>query len=78
MQAHGPLLLTTVWQWLNKYPFDKIAGGKWLWDQLDVQAAMRAAMGERFFALSQKEYMVPEGRDQRWQGCFRRMVVQGP
>ena len=53
--------LSTVWQWTNKYPFDKIAGGKSLWDQPGVQAAMRAAMGKRFFALSLKEMHGPEG-----------------
>ena len=53
--------LSTVGQWTNKYPFDKIAGGKSLWDQPGVQAAMRAAMGKRFFALSQKEMHGPEG-----------------
>jgi hypothetical protein len=47
--------LSTVGQWTNKYPFDKIAGGKSLWDQPGVQAAMRAVMGKRFFTLSQKE-----------------------
>ena len=53
--------LSTVGQWTNKYPFDKIVGGKSLWDQPGVQAAMRAAMGKRFFALSQKEMHGPEG-----------------
>jgi hypothetical protein len=53
--------LSTVGQWTNKYPFDKIAGGKSLWDQTGVQAAMRAAMGKRFFALSLKEMHGPEG-----------------
>ncbi len=60
MQAHGTLLLSTVEQWLNKYPFDKIAGGKSLWDQ-GVEAAMRAAMGKRFFALSLRGMHDPEG-----------------
>jgi hypothetical protein len=53
--------LSTVGQWANKYPFDKIAGGKSLWDQSGVQVAMRAAMGKRFFARSQKEMHGPEG-----------------
>ena len=53
--------LSTVGQWTNKYPFDKIAGGKSLWDQPGVQAAMRAAMGKRFFAISLKEMHGPEG-----------------
>ncbi len=52
--------LSTVGQWTNKYPFDKIAGGKSLWDQPGVEAAMRAAMGKRFFALLQKEMHGPE------------------
>jgi hypothetical protein len=47
--------LSTVGQWTNKYPFDKIATGKSLWHQPGIQAAMRAAMGKRFFALSRKE-----------------------
>jgi hypothetical protein len=53
--------LSTVGQWTNKYPFNKIAGGKSLWDQPGVQAAMRAAMGKRFFALLRKEMHGPEG-----------------
>ena len=53
--------LSTVGQWTNKYPFDKIAGGKSLWDQTGVQAAMRAAMGKRFFALSLNGMNGPEG-----------------
>lgn len=53
--------LSTVGQWTNKYPFDKIAGGKSLWDQAGVRAAMHAAMGKRFFALSRKEMHGPEG-----------------
>jgi hypothetical protein len=53
--------LSTVGQWSGKYPFDRIANGKSLWDQPGVQAAMRAAMGKRFFALSQKEMHGPEG-----------------
>ena len=53
--------LSTVGQWTNKYPFDKIAGGKSLWDQPGVQATMRVAMGKRFFALSLKEMHGPEG-----------------
>jgi hypothetical protein len=39
--------LSTVGRWTNKYPFDKIAGGKSLWEQPGVQAAMHAAMGKR-------------------------------
>jgi hypothetical protein len=31
--------LSTVGQWTNKYTFDKIAGGKSLWDQPGVQVA---------------------------------------
>jgi hypothetical protein len=53
--------LSTVRQWTNKYPFDKIAGGKSLWDQTGVQAAMRAAMGKCFFALSLNGMHGPEG-----------------
>ena len=29
--------LSTVGRWTNKYPFDKIAGGKSLWDQPSFQ-----------------------------------------
>jgi hypothetical protein len=70
--------LSTVGAWTDKYPFDKIAGGKSLWDQPGVRAAMRAAMGKRFFTLSQKEIARSRraGR-QRWQGSFRRLVMQG-
>jgi hypothetical protein len=39
----------------------KSPGGKSLWNQPGVQAAMRAAMGKRFFALSLKEMHGPEG-----------------
>ncbi|MGH6934714.1 MAG: hypothetical protein ACRED2_00775 [Methylocella sp.] len=68
--------LSTVGAWTGKYPFDKIAGGKSLWDQPGVRAAMRAAMGKRFFTLSQKEMHGPEGPvGQRWQGSFRRLVI---
>jgi hypothetical protein len=53
--------LSTVGQWLNKYPTDETAGGKSLWDQPGVEEAMRAAMGDALFALSQKELHGPEG-----------------
>jgi hypothetical protein len=52
--------LSTVKQWVSQYPFEKILDGKPLWDQPGVQAAMRTAMGERFFALSQKATHSPE------------------
>lgn len=53
--------LSTLRQWTGKYPFDKIIDGKSLWDQPAVQAAMRAAMGKKFFALSRKKMRGPEG-----------------
>jgi hypothetical protein len=52
--------LTSVEKWVRQYPSEKILDGKPLWDQPGVQAAMRAAMGERFFALAQKETHSPE------------------
>jgi hypothetical protein len=52
--------LSTVKQWVGQYPSEKILDGKPLWDQPGVQAAMRTAMGERFFALSQKATHSPE------------------
>ncbi|HUI20086.1 MAG TPA: hypothetical protein VLZ74_03475 [Methylocella sp.] len=52
--------LSVVGQWEGKYPLEKIANDKPLWDQPGVQAAMRAAMGEHFFALSQKATHGPE------------------
>ncbi len=53
--------LSTIGQWIDKNPSDKIADGKSLWDQPGVQAAMRAAMGETYFVRSQKEMNGPEG-----------------
>ena len=53
--------LSTIGQWIDKNPSDKIADGKSLWDQPGVQAAMRAAMGENYFVRSQKEMNGPEG-----------------
>ena len=52
--------LSVVEQWKGQYPFEKIVDDKPLWDQPGVQAAMRAAMGEQFFALSQKATHSPE------------------
>jgi hypothetical protein len=52
--------LSMVGQWEGKFPLEKIVNDKPLWDQPGVQAAMRAAMGERFFALSQKATHDPE------------------
>ena len=54
--------LSTIGQWIDKNPSDKIADGKSLWDQPGVQAAMRAAMGENYFVRSQKEMNGPEIR----------------
>lgn len=53
--------LSMLGQWTGKYPFDKLTDGKSLWDQPGVQAAMRAGMGEHYFALSEKEMHGPEG-----------------
>jgi len=53
--------LSALRQWTGKYPFDEIVAGKSLWDQPGVLAAMRAAMGEKFFALSLKKMHGPEG-----------------
>ena len=53
--------LSTIGQWIDKNPSDKIADGKSLWDQPGVQAAMRAAMGENYFVRSQKEMNGPDG-----------------
>ncbi|HUZ91850.1 MAG TPA: hypothetical protein VMU78_08120 [Methylocella sp.] len=52
--------LSTVKQWVSQYPSEKILDGKPLWDQPGVQAAMRAAMGDRVFALAQKATHSPE------------------
>jgi hypothetical protein len=52
--------LSVVGQWDGKYPLEKIVNDKTLWEQPGVQAAMRAAMGERFFALAQKATHSPE------------------
>jgi hypothetical protein len=38
--------LSTIRQWIDKNPSDKIGDGKSLWDQPGVQAAMRAAMDD--------------------------------
>lgn len=46
-------------RWIDKYPFDKMAGDKSLWDQSSFQAAMRVAMGKNFFARAQKEMLGP-------------------
>lgn len=46
--------LSVVARWAGKYPYDKIAGGKSLWDQKGVQDAMRAALGEPTFGLARK------------------------
>jgi hypothetical protein len=53
--------LSTVGQWLDKYPDETRAGGKSLWEQPAVEEAMRAAMGEHYFALSKTELHGPEG-----------------
>ena len=52
--------LSAVEKWVRQDPSEKIIDGKPLWDQPGVQAAMRAAMGERFFALSQKAMHIPD------------------
>jgi hypothetical protein len=52
--------VSVVGQWKGKYPIEKIVNDKRLWDQPGVLAAMRAAMGERLFALSQKATHSPE------------------
>ena len=39
--------LSAVEKWVRQDPSEKILDGKPLWDQPGVQAAMRAAMGER-------------------------------
>jgi hypothetical protein len=52
--------LSTLGQWIDKNPSDKIADGKSLLNQQGVQAAMRSAMGENYFILSQKEMNGPE------------------
>ncbi|WP_036259837.1 hypothetical protein [Methylocapsa aurea] len=53
--------LTALRQWTGKYPADKIVAGKSLWEQPGVAAAMRAAMGAQYFALSRKIMHGPEG-----------------
>ncbi len=53
--------LSAVGQWLDKYPDETLAGGKSLWEQPGVEAAMRAAMGEHYFSLSKTELHGPEG-----------------
>lgn len=53
--------LSTVGQWLDKYPDETRAGGKSLWEQPGVEDAMRAAMGDHYFALSKTELHGPEG-----------------
>ena len=61
--CHGAAIaadLSVVGQWVGKYPFDKVIGGKPLWAQPGVQAAMRTAMGKRYYALSQREMHGPE------------------
>jgi hypothetical protein len=52
--------VSVVGQWKSKYPIEKIVNDKRLWDQPGVLGAMRAAMGERFFALSQKATHSPD------------------
>lgn len=52
--------LSVVGQWKGKYPLETIVNDKPLWDQPSVVAAMRAAMGEHFFALAQKGPHSPE------------------
>jgi hypothetical protein len=46
--------LSDVERWTGKEPSTKIVAGKTLWDQKGVQEAMRAALGERTFALARK------------------------
>lgn len=53
--------LSSVGQWLDKYPDEKIAAGGSLWEQPGVQDAMRAAMGNEFYELSKKKLHGPEG-----------------
>jgi hypothetical protein len=53
--------LSALRQWTGKHPSDAIVGGKSLWDQPGVPAAMRTAMGEKYFALSRKKMQGPDG-----------------
>lgn len=52
--------LSVLGQWTGKYPAEKNANDKSLWEQPGIQAVMRAAMGEHFFALFQKGTHDPE------------------
>jgi hypothetical protein len=52
--------LSSIEQWTGYYPSDKLASDKPLWDQKGVQEAMRAAMGNRYFAPPQEKDLAPE------------------
>lgn len=53
--------LSMLGQWNGKYPSDILVNGKSFWEQPGVLAAMRAGMGDRYFAISEKEMHGPEG-----------------
>lgn len=52
--------VSAVTQWAGKYPSETAVDHKPLWDQPGIQSAMRAAMGEHYFALSQGSQRHPE------------------
>lgn len=52
--------LSELGQWTGEFPSGKAAGGRPLWEQPGVQAAMRAAMGNYFLAVGNKDARAPE------------------
>jgi hypothetical protein len=52
--------LSILGKWTGQYPSDKLADGKPLWDQPEIQEAMRVAMGNRFFVPSLTDMPPPE------------------
>jgi hypothetical protein len=54
--------LSMLGQWNSKYPSDILVNGKSFWKQPGVLAAMRAGMGDRYFAISEKEMHGADGR----------------
>lgn len=51
--------LSLIARWVGEYPSAKIVDNKTLWNQPEVQEAMRAAMGSHFFS-PQKDVPPPE------------------
>ncbi|MCI0599086.1 MAG: hypothetical protein L0Y60_06140 [Beijerinckiaceae bacterium] len=52
--------LSVIEKWTGEYPSTKIVNDKPLWDQPEIQSAMRAAMGKYFLEFSRKTTHTPD------------------